>query len=189
MSRRRIWWLFHRRGVHGCDGLPVHTYGLSPRELARKIILDVLETTGLTATAGIGTNLFLSARWPWILWQNTSRRMRRACASRSWTRLRFGRELWDHRPLHGFLAGRPRVLRKSCQSTGFSPWGISPSALERTKNFYIRLFGENAELLIDHAWGWEPRTVAAIKAYRPASSSLTPARCFLALMRQSRPGW
>ena len=149
----------------------LHTYGLSPRELARKIILDVLDTTGLTATAGIGTNLFLSKVAMDIVAKHIPAD-EKGVRIAELTEAAFREKLWDHRPLTDFWRVGPGIAKK-LSVYGIFTMGDIALCSEQDEELLYQLFGKNAELLIDHAWGWEPCTVAAIKAYRPASSSLT----------------
>ncbi len=149
----------------------LHTYGLSPRELARKIILDVLDTTGLTATAGIGTNLFLSKVAMDIVAKHIPAD-KKGVRIAELTEAAFREKLWDHRPLTDFWRVGPGIAKK-LSTYGIFTMGDIALCSEQDEELLYQLFGKNAELLIDHAWGWEPCTVAAIKAYRPASSSLT----------------
>ena len=149
----------------------LHTYGLSPRELARKIILDVLETTGLTATAGIGTNLFLSKVAMDIVAKHIPADANGVRIAQL-DEMAFRQQLWDHRPLTDFWRVGPGIARK-LEPYGIFTMGDIALCSEQDEELLYQLFGKNAELLIDHAWGWEPCTVAAIKDYRPASSSLT----------------
>ncbi len=147
------------------------TYGLTARELARRIILDVLETTGITATAGIGTNLFLCKAAMDIVAKHIS-------ADRSGVRIatlderKFRRELWSHRPLTDFWrVGRGTA--KKLEQHGLFTMGDIALCSEQNEDLLYKLFGKNAELLIDHAWGWEPCTIADIKAYKPSTSSIS----------------
>ena len=149
----------------------LHTYGLSPRELARKIILDVLDTTGLTATAGIGTNLFLSKVAMDIVAKHIPAD-KKGVRIAELTEAAFREKLWDHRPLTDFWRVGPGIAKK-LSTYGIFTMGDIALCSEQDEELLYQLFGKNAELLIDHAWGWEPCTVATIKAYRPASSSLT----------------
>lgn len=102
----------------------LHTYGLSPRELARKIILDVLETTGLTATAGIGTNLFLSKVAMDIVAKHIPAD-EKGVRIAELTEAAFREKLWDHRPLTD-LAGRPRDCEKAVNLRDFHHGGYCP---------------------------------------------------------------
>lgn len=148
----------------------LHTYGLSPRELARKIILDVLETTGITATAGIGTNLYLCKVAMDIV-------AKRIPADQNGVRIaeldemRYRQTLWAHRPLTDFWRVGHGIAKK-LQAHGMFTMGDVARCSHQNEDLLYRLFGKNAELLIDHAWGWEPCTVQAVKAYRPSTNSL-----------------
>lgn len=146
------------------------TYKLSPRELAAKMIQEVLENTGITATAGIGTNLFLCKVAMDIVAKHIP-------ADKNGVRIAeldemtFRRKLWIHRPLTDFWRVGKGYAKK-LESYGMFTMGDVARQSVRDESLLYRLFGKNAELLIDHAWGWEPTTIAAIKAYRPSSSSL-----------------
>ena len=125
------------------------TYRLTARELAMKIILDVLESTGITATAG-----------------------KNGVRIAELDEMKFRRELWSHRPLTDFWRVG-RGIAKKLEENGMFTMGDVALCSERNEDLLYKLFGKNAELLIDHAWGWEPTTIAAIKAYRPSSNSLS----------------
>ena len=146
------------------------TYGLPPRELAKTILLDVLTTTGITATAGIGTNLFLCK----VAMDITAKRIP---ADENEVRIAeldergFRENLWSHRPLTDFWRVGPGYAKK-LEEYGMFTMGDIARCSVRNEDLLYALFGKNAELLIDHAWGWEPCTVAAVKAYRPTDSSL-----------------
>lgn len=152
------------------------TYGLTPKELAMRIILDVLKTTGITATAGIGTNLYLCKVAMDIVAKHLP-------ADEYGVRIAeldersYREQLWDHLPLTDFW----RVgqgYQKKLEAVGLRTMGDiarcsigSPDAYYNEELLY-KMFGVNAELLIDHAWGWEPCTISEIKAYRPDSNSI-----------------
>ena len=127
---------------------------LSGEEFARKIILDVLSTTGITATAGIGTNLFLSKVAMDIV-------AKRIPADHSGVRIAFldeetyRRTLWNHRPLTDiWRVGRGYA--KKLETHGIYTMGDIARCSLQNEGLLYKLFGVNAELLIDHAWGWEP---------------------------------
>lgn len=152
------------------------TYKLTPRELAMKIILDVLHTTGITATAGIGTNLYLAKVAMDI-------EAKHIPADRNGVRIAelneqsYRRSLWTHRPLTDFWRVGRGYARKLEAHGLYTMGDIARCSLGKDSDFYnenllYKLFGVNAELLIDHAWGWEPCTIAQIKAYKPGSSSI-----------------
>ncbi len=147
------------------------TYRLSAHDLAMKIIIDVLETTGITATAGIGSNLFLCKVAMDIVAKHIP-------ADANGVRIaeldetKFRRELWEHRPITDFWRVGKGTAKKLAKY-GMYTMGDVALCSHRDEDFLYRLFGKNAELIIDHAWGWEPCTVADIKAYRPGTSSLS----------------
>ena len=146
------------------------TYKLSPRELAMKIILDVIETTGITATAGIGTNLYLCKVAMDIVAKHIP-------ADKNGVRIaeldemRYRETMWSHQPLTDFWRVG-RGYAKKLESHGMFTMGDVARMSVINEDLLYQLFGKNAELLIDHAWGWEPCTIEAVKAYRPADSSL-----------------
>lgn len=148
----------------------LNTYKLTASELARTIIQDVLETTGITATAGIGTNLFLCKVAMDIVAKHIP-------ADKNGVRIaeldemKFRRELWSHRPLTDFWRVG-RGYAKKLEANGMFTMGDIALCSVRDEDKLYKLFGKNAELLIDHAWGWEPCTIEAIKAYKPESNSL-----------------
>ena len=146
-------------------------YGMTPRALARKIILDVLETTGITATAGIAPNLFLCKVAMDIVAKHIPADQKGVRIAEL-DEMKFRRELWAHRPITDFWRVGPGIAKKLAQH-GMYTMGDVALCSERSEDVLYQLFGKNAELLIDHAWGWEPTTIAAIKAYRPSSSSLS----------------
>lgn len=154
----------------------LNTYKLSARELAAKIILDVLNTTGVTATAGIGTNLYLSKVAMDI-------RAKRIPADQNGVQvaeldeMSYRRLLWSHRPLTDFWRIGRGYANKLEANGLFTMGDIARCSLGKPSDFYnedllYRMFGINAELLIDHAWGWEPCTLADLKAYKPSSNSI-----------------
>ena len=148
----------------------LNTYKLSPHDLAMKIILDVLETTGITATAGIGTNLFLCKVAMDIVAKHIP-------ADENGVRIAeldemsYRKTLWAHQPLIDFWRVGRGIAKKLEENGMFTMGDVARCSVHDEDNLY-KLFGKNAELLIDHAWGWEPTTIEAIKAYRPSTNSL-----------------
>ncbi len=150
--------------------------GLSAHEFARKIIKDVLLETGITATVGIAPNLYLCKIALDIM-------AKHAPADENGARIAeldeatYRRELWDHRPLTDFWRvgkGYARALEKHGM---YTMGDVARCSVGKAGDYYnedllYRLFGVNAELLIDHAWGWEPCTIADIKSYKPDSNSI-----------------
>ena len=152
------------------------TYGLTARELAKKIILDVLETTGITATAGIGTNLYL-CKVAMDIWAKHTKPDKDGVRIAELDEMSYRRNLWDHRPLTDFWrVGRGYATK--LEANGLYTMGdIARCSLGGPNDYHnedllYKLFGVNAELLIDHAWGWEPVTLPDIKAYKPESKSI-----------------
>ena len=154
----------------------LNTYNLSAREFAAKMILDVLKTTGITATAGIGTNLYLSKIAMDIQAKHIpadNNGMRIAVLDE----MSYRRSLWSHRPLTDFWRVGKGYANKLEERGLFTMGDIASCSLGKPTDYYnedllYKLFGINAELLIDHAWGWEPCTIADIKAYKPSTNSI-----------------
>ncbi len=154
----------------------LETYKLSARELASKMILDVLETTGITAAAGIGTNLYLCKAAMDIQAKHIpadANGLRIA----ELDEMSYRRLLWSHRPLTDFWRVGRGYAKKLEEHGLFTMGDIARCSLGKPADFpnedlLYKLFGINAELLIDHAWGWEPCTMADIKAYKPSTSSV-----------------
>ncbi len=146
------------------------TYRLSPKELARKIILDVMQTTGITATAGIGTNLFLCKVALDIVAKHIPADEYGVRIAQL-DEMSYRKTLWSHRPLTDFWRVGPGYAKK-LQEHGMFTMGDVARRSVQDEDLLYRLFGKNAELLIDHAWGWEPCTVQAVKAYRPSNHSI-----------------
>ncbi|MGM9694405.1 MAG: DNA methylase [Alloprevotella sp.] len=147
------------------------TYKMTAHELAMTIVRDVLKTTGITATAGIGTNLYLAKVAMDIVAKHLP-------ADEDGVRIAeldemsYRRLLWNHRPLTDFWRIGHGIADRLA-AFGLDTMGkIARCSLLNEELFY-RLFGVNAELLIDHAWGWEPCSMAAVKAYRPRTHSLS----------------
>ena len=145
--------------------------GMSAREFAKQIIQDVLKETGITATAGIGTNLYLSK----VAMDIVAKRVQPDSDGVRIAKLNertYRCLLWEHRPLTDFWRVGRGYTRK-LEANGLLTMGdIARCSINREELLY-KLFGVNAELLIDHAWGWEPCTIQDIKAYRPVSNSLS----------------
>lgn len=147
------------------------TYGLTARELARRMISDVLKSTGITATAGIGTNLYLSK----IAMDIVAKHLppdENGVRIAELDEMSYKRQLWDHRPLTDFWRLGPGYARK-LESAGMHTMGDIALRSEFDEEWFFRTFGVNAGLLLDHAWGVEPCTIADIKAYRPSTNSLS----------------
>lgn len=146
------------------------TYGLSPHELAMKIILDVLATTGITATAGIGTNLYLCKVAMDIVAKHIPADENGARIAELDERS-YREKLWAHTPLTDFWRVGRGYAKKLEENGMFTMGDVARRSLTDEEALF-KLFGKNAELLIDHAWGYEPCTVEAVKAYKPSTNSL-----------------
>ena len=146
-------------------------YRMTAHELAMKIIREVLAETGITATAGIGTNLYLCK----VAMDIVAKKMpadKDGVRIAELDEMTYRRLLWEHTPLTDFWrVGRGIAARLAAY--GILTMGdIARCSIEREDLLY-KLFGVNAELLIDHAWGWEPVTMDLIKAYRPETNSVS----------------
>ena len=147
------------------------SYGLTARELASKIIKEVLKQTGITATAGIGSNLYLCKVAMDIVAKRTqpdSEGVRIA----ELDEMSYRRLLWTHEPLTDFWRVGHGYADKLEANGMYTMGDIARCSLTNDKLLY-KLFGINAELLIDHAWGWEPCTIADIKSYKPSENSIS----------------
>lgn len=144
--------------------------GMTAPELARRIILDVQQTTGVTATAGIGPNLYL-AKVAMDIMAKHSPADENGVRVASLDELSYRRLLWSHRPLTDFWRVGKGYARR-LESRGLYTMGDVARCSIHDEDLLYDLFGVNAELLIDHAWGWEPCTIADIKAYSPEFSSV-----------------
>lgn len=154
----------------------LETAGLSAREFTMKIILDVLKTTGITATAGIGSNLYL-CKVAMDIWAKHTLPDKNGVRIAELDEMSYRRLLWDHRPLTDFWRVGRGYAKKLEQYNLYTMGDIARCSIGKDSDYYneellYKLFGVNAELLIDHAWGWEPCTIADIKAYRPESKSI-----------------
>lgn len=149
----------------------LRTYRLTAREFAMKMIMDVLNRTGITATAGIGTNLYLCK----IAMDIEAKHLQ---ADKNGVRIAeldemsYRRSLWSHRPLTDFWRVGSGYAKKLEANGMFTMGDVARRSVTDEGTLY-KLFGINAELLIDHAWGWEPCTIAEIKAYRPSTNSIS----------------
>lgn len=153
------------------------TYNLTAREFARKVIRDVFQTTGITAAAGIGTNLYLCKVAMDIVAKHIE-------PDEDGVRIAkldeqsYRKQLWAHRPLTDFWRVG-RGYAKKLEAHGMFTMGdvarcsMGSARDDWNEDLLYKLFGVNAELLIDHAWGWEPCTMADIKAYKPSANSIS----------------
>ncbi len=147
------------------------TYKLSPRALTMQVIFDVLKETGITATAGIGTNLYLCKVAMDIVAKHISPD-KNGVRIAEIDEIGYRRMLWEHRPLTDFWRVGIGYMKKLEAHGMYTMGDIALKSIENEDLLY-KLFGINAELLIDHAWGWEPCTMESIKSYRPLSNSIS----------------
>ena len=148
-------------------------YRCDAHELTMRMVRDILAATGITATAGIGTNLYLAKVAMDIVAKHTEPDADGVRVSQI-DEMDYRRLLWDHTPITDFWRIGHGTARR-LEQAGIRTMGeIARCSLEPAwEEFFYKSFGINAELLIDHAWGWEPCTMADIKKYRPSSSSLS----------------
>lgn len=152
------------------------TYGLNTHDFARLLVREVFKETGITATAGIGPNLYLCKIAMDIGAKHTE-------ADADGVRIAeldeysYRRLLWDHRPITDFWRVGRGYAKKLAKKSIFTMGDIARCSLGNSSDYYnedllYKMFGVNAELLIDHAWGYEPCTLAEVKSYRPQRKSL-----------------
>jgi len=154
----------------------LRTYKCTARELVKRMIQDVYKTTGITATAGLGTNLYLSKVAMDIVSKHTPADDDGVCIAEL-DEQRYREQLWTHRPLTDFWRVGKGYARKLEAKGLYTMGDIARCSIGTERDYYnedllYKMFGVNAELLIDHAWGWEPCTMADIKAYKPERSSM-----------------
>lgn len=146
-------------------------YKCTAHELAMRIIRDVLRTTGITATAGIGTNMYLCK----IAMDIVAKHMpadEDGVRIAELDEMTYRRTLWTHRPLTDFWRMGKGIVSRLAPYGMYTMGDIARQSV-KDENLLYRLFGINAELIIDHAWGWEPCTMAMVKAYKPETNSLS----------------
>lgn len=155
----------------------LHTYQMTARELATKMMKDVLNNTGITATAGIGTNLYLCK----IAMDIVAKHMppnEDGARIAELDEMSYRRLLWGHRPITDFWRVGQGIGKKLEANGLYTMGDVARCSIGKQEDFYnedllYKLFGVNAELLIDHAWGWEPCTMTDIKSYRPETNSVS----------------
>ena len=147
------------------------TYKMTAHELAIKMIKDVLKKTGITATCGIGSNMYLAK----VAMDIVAKHMP---ADKDGVRIAeidemsYRKLLWDHRPLTDFWRIGPGITRRLEENGMFTQGDIARMSIKNEDLLY-RIFGINAELIIDHAWGYEPARICDIKSYKPVTNSLS----------------
>ncbi len=153
------------------------TYNMTARELAMKMIRDVLKKTGITATAGIGTNLYLAK----IAMDIVAKKMpadKDGVRIAELDEMSYRKELWAHTPITDFWRVGKGYSTKLAERGIFTMGDIARCSIGGSNSYYnedllYNLFGINAELLIDHAWGYEPCTIADIKSFKPQRNSIS----------------
>ena len=144
---------------------------MTAEELVTKMIHDVYETTGITATAGIGTNMYLAKVAMDIVAKHTEPDKYGVRIAKL-DEMTYRQKLWTHRPLTSFWRVGPGYEKKLEANHLYTMGDIARCSINNEELLY-KLFGVNAELLIDHAWGYEPCTIKDIKSYKPLRNSLT----------------
>lgn len=152
------------------------TYQMTPRELAGAIMQDVLQSTGITATAGLGANLYLAKIAMDIVAKKTQPDKNGASIAEL-DEMSYRKQLWNHRPLTDFWRVGRGSAKKLAEHGLFTMGDIARCSIGQPNKYHkedllYELFGINAELLIDHAWGWEPCGMVDIKAYKPSVKSI-----------------
>ncbi len=155
----------------------LQAYGMTARKLAGRIVGDVLKETGITAAAGIGTNLYLCKVAMDIMAKHVTPD-ENGVRIAELDEMSYRRQLWDHRPLTDFWRVGHGYQKKLEAAGLFTMGDIARCSLGGDRDFHneellYQMFGVNAELLIDHAWGWEPTTIELIKAYKPENSCVS----------------
>ncbi len=149
----------------------LQTYNCTPRELATRVIQNILDETGITATCGIGTNMYLAKVAMDIVAKHTD-------ADKNGVRIAgldemaYRKYLWNHKPLTDFWRVGKGISNKLEKNNMFTMGDVARQSIKDDEKLY-KLFGINAELLIDHSWGYEPCTIESVKTYKPVTNSLS----------------
>ena len=155
----------------------LQTYRMTARELAMTMIQDVLQTTGITATAGIGTNMYLCKIAMDIVAKHIEPD-KNGVRIAELDEMSYRRKLWSHRPITDFWRVGNGYAKKLEEHGLYTMGDIARCSIGKPNELYneellYKLFGINAELLIDHAWGYEPCTMEQVKAYKPETNSVS----------------
>lgn len=153
------------------------TYGKTPRQMAEMLIHDVFCSTGITATAGIGTNMYL-AKIAMDIWAKHMPPDRYGVRIAELDEMSYRKNLWTHRPLTDFWRIGKGYASKLEENGIYTMGDIARCSLGEpfdrlNEDLLYKLFGVNAELLIDHAWGWEPCTIKEVNEYKPSTNSIS----------------
>ena len=147
------------------------TYAVTPRELAMQMIREVLYTTGITATAGIGTNMYLAKVAMDIVAKHVPAD-EQGVRIAELDEMSYREKLWCHTPITDFWRVGGGTARR-LEALGCYTMGDIARLSVKNEGALYKAMGINAELLIDHAWGWEPTDIATITSYRPESTSIS----------------
>lgn len=147
------------------------TYKMTARQLVTKVIQDVYDTTGITATAGIGTNLYL-CKIAMDIGAKHVKPDKNGVRIAELDEISYRKLLWDHRPLTDFWRIGNGYAKKLEAHGIYTMGDVARTSIQNEEILY-KLFGINAELLIDHSWGWEPCTIKDVKEYRPETNSIS----------------
>ena len=155
----------------------LQTYRMTARELAMTMIQDVLKTTGITATAGIGTNMYLCKIAMDIVAKHIEPD-KNGVRIAELDEMSYRKKLWSHRPITDFWRVGKGYAKKLEEHGLYTMGDIARCSIGKPNELYneellYKLFGINAELLIDHAWGYEPCTMEQVKAYKPETNSVS----------------
>lgn len=146
-------------------------YNLTPKELVTKMIKEVYDETGITATAGIGTNLFLAKVAMDVASKHTKANSFGVRIA-SLDTMTYRKMIWNHKPITDIWRVGKGISKTLEKNNMYTMGDVARCSIENEDLLY-KLFGVNAELLIDHAWGYEPCTIESIKAYKPLNNSLS----------------
>ena len=146
-------------------------YKLSPKDLITKIIKDVYNTTGITATGGIGTNLFLAKVAMDVVAKHTPPNLFGVRIAEL-NEMSYRKMIWNHLPITDIWRVGKGISKK-LEKYGMYTMGDVARCSINNEDLLYKLFGVNAELLIDHAWGYEPCTIESIKNYKPLAKSIS----------------
>ncbi len=149
----------------------LRTYGMTAHELAMAMIRGVLAETGITATAGVGSNLYLAK----VAMDIVAKKMTPdsdGVRIAELDEMTYRRQLWSHEPLTDFWRVGRGIARRLAECGIRTMGDVARASIDHEDSLYT-MFGVNAELLIDHAWGWEPVTMEQVKAYRPEKHSMS----------------
>ena len=149
----------------------LQTYKCTPRELATKVIQNVLDETGITATCGIGTNMYLCKIAMDIVAKHCEPD-KNGVRIAGLDEMAYRKYLWNHKPLTDFWRVGKGISQKLEKKGMFTMGDVARQSIKDEEMLY-KLFGINAELLIDHAWGYEPVTIESVKSYKPVTNSLS----------------